>query len=340
MQQLDLTQLQWLNAAELQHHKDGTVQPWRLPPSQMDFLDQRTRFQAGNPSGVRIRLVSDTRRIVMEVAPEQKNRRWFDLVVDSELVGRVELEPEETCVAFDDLPGGQKTLELWLNHMYTPVMVRQLAIDDGASWASASDEGKPKLLFYGSSISHGRQAAGPTESWPVGAARLVGAEPINLGLGGACILHPTVARFIRDAPVDLLSFCLGINVTSGRTHNERGFHAATVGFIQIVREKHPDTPLAIQSPIFCRPFEEENDKTTFSLKRCREILAEIVETFHAHGDTRIFYTDGLELLGADDEALLFDGIHPDAEGHPLMSQRYAQIVWPRLNAMAKPGRRS
>lgn len=333
MQTVDLRLLEWVGARDLENTATGGLKPWRLPLALLEFLDERTFFQAGNPSGVRLRFASATCRLILDVEPEHKQKRWFDLVADDRLVGRVELPPGETEVVFDQLPEGEKTLELWLNHMYAPVIVRSLRVADGASVSRAAPCSKQRILFHGSSISHGRLAAGPTESWPVGAARMAGLDPVNLGLGGACRLEPAVARVIRGMSADYLSFCFGINVVSGLSHNARAFRAGVIGFIQIVREGHPETPLAVQGPIFCRPYERFEDETKFSLEQARSILREVVACFQRHGDQKILYGGDLEMLGAADEALLFDGVHPDAKGHPIMSRRFVEQVWPRLRAL-------
>ncbi len=331
MQQVDLRLPEWVGAIEVETTGQGGLKPWRLPLALLDFLDERTRFQAGNPSGVRLRFASSTRRLVLAVEPEPKQKRWFDLVADGRLAGRVELPPEVTDVVFSDLSAGEKVLELWLNHMYAPVIVRSLRVDDGDLTFRAVPQTKPRILFHGSSISHGRQAAGPTESWTVGAARLAGLDPVNLGVGGACRLEPAVARVIRGMPADYLSFCFGINVVSGYAMNARAFRAGVIGFIQIVREGHPGTPLAIQGPIFCRPFEQAGEKLTFSLEQSRGILREVVDCFRRHGDSNILYGGDLAMLGEADEGLLLaDAVHPGEAGHRLMSRRYVEQVWPRL----------
>ena len=335
MKSIDLTKLEWVGAMDLQPHSDGKVQPWRLPLELLDFLDPRTRFQAGNPSGVRIRFTSSTRSVELEVDAVPELKRWFDLLVDDKFAGRVELEPGKTEVVFDKLPDGEKVLELWLNHMYSPVIVSSLQIDDNASFESAPHSGKKRILFHGSSISHGRLADGPTESWTVGAGLLAGLDPINLGLGGGCILQPSIARIIRELSTEYLSFCFGANMVMGYTHNERSFRTDVAGFIQIVREGHPTTPLVVQGPVFCRPFEEFEDKKKFSLVQCRKALMEVVECFQKHGDRKIFYGGDLEHFGSDDESLFVDGVHPNGEGHRLMSRRYVGMVWPRLKALAE-----
>lgn len=333
---VDLAIPQWVGAAELQTHEQGHIQPWRLPLNMLDFLEDRTRFQAANPSGVRLRFASNTRNVYLTVEPEPKLERWFDLLADGRLAGRVKLDASQTAVHFEQLPAGEKTLELWLNHMYAPVTIVSLEVDADASFASAPKELRKRILFYGSSISHGRKADGPSESWTVGAAHLAELEPINMGLGGACTMEPAVARHLRDQSADYLSFCLGVNVVAGVTHSPRVFRSAVIGLIQTVREKHPHTPLAVQSGIFLDgPLEHTPNVIKMSMQSSREQIAQIVALFKKHGDKKIIYTDGLELLGPADAHLLIDGVHPGGEGHRLMSQRYNDIVWPQLKKLGE-----
>lgn len=337
---VDLAAVDWFGAAEVQRQADGTLKPWRLPTCLLPLLEDRTRFQAGNPSGVRLCLTTDATRVVLEVNPEPTLDRWFDLIADDELVGRVELPPGETKVAFTLSESKRRHVELWLNHMYAPVVVRRLCVNDGATVDTPRPITRPRLLFYGSSISHGRQADGPSETCIVGAARSVGLEPINLGLGGACTMEPVVAQFIRDTPADYLSFCLGINVQAGVTHSPRAFRSSIIGLIRIVREGHPTTPLAVQSPLYVDgPAEHTPNQLGMSLQGCRDIVAEVVRTLIAAGDRRLVYTDGLELFSRADaeQYIVNDGIHPHGRGHRLLSQRYAQVVWPRLAALPPAG---
>jgi hypothetical protein len=337
---VDLAKVDWFGAADVQQHDDGSRQPWRLPLGLLPLLEDRSRFQAGNPTGVRLRFATDATRIVLEVNPEPKLDRWFDLRADDELVGRVQLPPGQTQVAFTLSDARLRQVELWLNHMYAPVRVRSLCVNEGARVAAPGPITRPRLLFYGSSISHGRQADGPSETCLVGAARLAGLEPINLGLGGACTMEPVVAQFIRDTPADYLSFCLGINMQAGVTHSPRVFRSGVIGLIRIVREGHPTTPLAVQSPLYVDgPAEYTPNALGMSMQGCRDLVAEAVQTLIDAGDRNLVYTDGLELFSkADaDQYIVNDGIHPHGPGHRLLAQRYVKVVWPKLAALARAG---
>ncbi|GAB2845005.1 hypothetical protein GCM10027176_56010 [Actinoallomurus bryophytorum] len=76
-------------------------------------------------------------------------------------------------------------------------------------------------MHHGSSISHCCEAEGPLGTWPVVAARLAGADLLNLGLAGNAMVDHFTARTIRDRPADLISLKLGINVVNGDTLRPR-----------------------------------------------------------------------------------------------------------------------
>ena len=59
-----------------------------------------------------------------------------------------------------------------------------------------------------------------------------------------------------------------------------------------------------------------------TLRSVREILRDIVQTRSAE-DPALFYLDGLDLFGADDIALLPDGLHPSPAGYLRIADRFA-----------------
>ena len=106
-------------------------------------------------------------------------------------------------------------------------------------------------MHHGSSISHGSVATYPTETWPVVAARLAGLDLVNLGLGGSALLDPFVARTIRDTPADLISLKLGINLVNQDLLRRRALGPAVHGYLDTIRDGHPETPVRLVSPIYC-----------------------------------------------------------------------------------------
>jgi lysophospholipase L1-like esterase len=163
------------------------------------------------------------------------------------------------------------------------------------------------------------------------------------------MLDPFTARTIRDLPADLISLKLGINVVNGDTMRLRAFEPAVHGFLDTVREGHPDTPLLVISPILC-PIVEDLPGPTFpdfedgtvrfrtagdparlaegalSLSVIREALSRIVAERSAT-DPNLHYLDGRALFGEADAADLPDALHPNAAGYRRMGERFAAYAF-------------
>jgi hypothetical protein len=106
---------------------------------------------------------------------------------------------------------GYKDAEIWLPHNETTELV---ALRTDTPIEPAPDRSRKVWLHHGSSISHGSDAASLTTTWPTLAASLGGVELINLGLGGSALLDAFTARALRDAPADLISVKIGINLVN------------------------------------------------------------------------------------------------------------------------------
>ena len=291
----------------------------------------------------------------------RRPRGCVDLVVDGEVVastelaggelveldpmtGTTELHPAQTePVPFGGLAEGVKRVELWLPHNETVELV-ELRTDEPVQPAEPTGR---LWVHHGSSISQGSNAASPSRTWPVIAARRGGVELRNLGFGGSAFVDPFVARVIRDAPADFISVKFGINVVNLDAMRLRTFVPAVHGFLDTIRDGHPDTPLLVVSPICCPihedapgpslpsfdehgirftaggdPAEVSAGKLTLSVIRAE--LARIVEA-RAKDDQNLFYLDGLDLYGPDDyaETRLPDELHPDAATQQLIGRRFA-----------------
>lgn len=267
------------------------------------------------------------------------------------VTGQPTVIPGDDLVAtFDGLPARVKDVEIWLPHNETLEIIEVTA---DAPVAEAPLVGR-RWLHHGSSISQGSNAARPTGTWPAVAARLGGVELHNLGFGGAALLDPFVARVMRDTPADLLSVALGINLVNSDLMRLRAFRAGLHGFLDTIRDGHPSTPLLVVTPLHCRIHEATPGPGAFDT----EAIAEGRLAFMATGDpaevpagrltlesirtetTRLvaerqttdphlFLLDGLTLYGAADEAAhpLRDALHPDAETHRFIGERFAQHVF-------------
>ena len=364
-------------AVELEATAHG-LQPHRLPArARAQANDGQIAMAESQPSGVR--LVFRTRATVIELDTLRTTMAYagapprpdglYDLVVDGEPAGQasgtggnvllidmatgsVENRTGEVgTVRFDGLPDREKEVVIWLPHNEITQLV---ALRTDAPVEPAADPGRRTWVHHGSSISQGSDAASPSTTWPALASTQGGVELTNLGFGGSALLDPFTARALRDAPADLISVKIGINIVNLDVMRLRAFGPAVHGFLDTIREGHPTTPLLVVSPILC-PIHEDTpgpslpdfehfadgqlrfraagdssglDLGQLTLKVIRDELARIVAE-RAADDPHLHYLDGRELYGEPDaaELPLPDQLHPDAATHRLIGERFAALVF-------------
>lgn len=349
-------------ALELEATARGLT-PHRLPPGARAQGDAQLAMAEAQPSGVRVAFSTTATTVELDTVRTRvgyvglplRPDGVYDLLVDGELVaqavttgGRVLLlddtgaaettEGPVGTVRFAGLPARPKDVEIWLPHTEITELV---ALRTDAPVVPGVG-GRPVWLHHGSSISHGSNAASPSATWPALAAAAAGRDLVNLGLSGSAMVDQFVARVLRDTPADLISVKLGINVVNGDVMRRRAFGSAVHGFLDTVRDGHPDTPLLVVSPILCPIHERtpgpgavdlsggtlrfratgdpaERAAGRLALEDVREVLAEVTA---ARGD--VAYLDGRELYGPADVEVhpLPDALHPDAETHALIASRF------------------
>lgn len=318
-------------AVSLEETAEG-IHPWRLPVNRRDLFEPSVINKASMPAGIRMTLCSDTSAVTLRIVPPgvEPDPPWvFDLMVDGQLHQRVAPPMTADVVAFADLPDGEHLLELYLPSQYAPVVVRALEIDAGASLHSWTDERK-RLVVYGSSITHCRHAAGPSETWPAVVARHFDLHLTSLGYGGDCHMDAVVGRMIANLPADYIGLKLGINMMGAVSASQRSFRAMAIGLIETIRDGHPDTPMVVVSPICHPPNEATENGAGMTLQIMRDKLADAVHVLQAQGDGNLHYVDGLSVMGADDVGLYIDGIHPSAEGYHFLAQGWIREAAPKL----------
>ncbi|MFJ6388020.1 GDSL-type esterase/lipase family protein [Streptomyces sp. NPDC091972] len=364
-------------ALDVERTEHGVL-PHRLPArARAQNTDGQLAMAESQPSGVRLALRTRATALELDTLPTKQSyvgapprpHGLYDLVVDGRPAGQgsvrggnviivdmtegtSEVRPGAPgTVRFDGLSGELKDIEIWLPHNETTELI---ALRTDAPVEPAPRGDRRVWLHHGSSISHGSDAASPTGVWPAVAAALGGVELINLGLAGSALLDPFTARAVRDTPADLISLKIGINIVNHDLMRLRAFGPAVHGFLDTVREGHPDTPLLVVSPILC-PIHEDTPGPSFpdvselgegrlrfrtlgdpaerasgklTLQVIREELARIVKQ-RAADDPHLHYLDGRELYGEADSAELPlpDDLHPDATTHRRMGERFAGIAF-------------
>ncbi|SDJ37529.1 GDSL-type esterase/lipase family protein [Streptomyces indicus] len=373
-------------ALELEATGRGVL-PHRLPArARAQCADGQLAMAESQPSGVRIALRTRATALELDTLPTKRVYAGapprpdglYDLLVDGELAGQASVSGGDTVtidmstgsaehtpgsagtLRFAGLPDRDKVLEVWLPHNETTQLV---ALRTDAPVEPVPQEGRRTWLHHGSSISHGSDAASPSTTWPALAARLGGADLVNLGFGGSALLDPFTARAMRDTPADLISVKIGINLVNLDLMRLRAFGPAVHGFLDTIREGHPTTPLLVVSPIHCAIHEDTPGPGAFdldalatgtlrfkatgdpaevaagklTLRVIRDELARIVAQ-RAADDPQLHHLDGLALYGAEDaaELPLPDDLHPDAAAHRRIGERFARHAFAADGPFAAP----
>ena len=313
--------LRWEGAVSVEH-AGGWSQAWRVPHESRGLYPPPLVERAEMPAGVRLTFRSDTSLVAGTFEPAG-DLTLIDLFVDGEWMGSAPLAGTDQF-RFEGIhahaPRQERLIELWLPQ-FGRFKLKSLEVSDGAS-LTPHVETRKRWVTYGSSITQCRTAASPSQTWPGVVARGLDVHLTCLGYGGQCHLDSMIARMMRDVPADYLSMCVGINIYGANSLNERSFRPAIIGFVRIVRERHPETPFAVMSPILSPPREEVVNKVGFTLRGMREEVRAAVETLRAHGDSNVHYVDGLEVFGTDLGHLLPDEVHPNAEGYKMMGKNF------------------
>ena len=365
-------------ALALQPGFGGGVLPRRLPEwTRAEVPDVVMDTTVSLTAGVRVELVTDSPVLELELsgtaiaAPELAYvAPAVELVVDGDVAGleraveaavirvestapgemKVEFEPgSRSTLRFDLGPAGvERRCQLWLP-TGASVELHELRLGPGAHW-SLFPPGRRRWVHYGSSISHCAEVDRPSAAWPIAVALRRDLDLVDLAFAGQCQLDPFVARTIRDLEADCISMKVGINFLNAASMTERTFAPALHGFLDIVREGHPGTPLLLVSPIFCPLVEDhpgptiaapDGDRIAFravelppegtplalTARRIREIVASMVASRRDDGDGILISLDGLALLSEADEGSLHDRLHPDAAGYRLLRERFEAVAF-------------
>jgi len=255
------------------------------------------------------------------------DRSWQEVVGPRSLI-ELDLGPTDA----------QREVTIWLTHNGQTV-IHEVRSDAPLEPAPVST--RAVWLHHGSSVSHCLEATSPLGPWPQLAAHALDLELTNLAIAGNAQLDPFVARTIAAQQADVISLKLGVNIINADSMRRRAFVPALHGFLDLVREGHPHTPIVVMTPIVSPAIEDIPGPTrkfadgfyrgtpreiapgdgTLTLGIVRQLVLEAVAQ-RAQSDPLLFGFDGLTLFAAHDAAMLWDGLHPNQQGYHLIASRF------------------
>jgi lysophospholipase L1-like esterase len=355
------------------------VIPRRLPDwTRAQYADNGINQTARTPSGVRLRFRTSASeiklnvlvsRVVITGLVETKRPAAFDLFVDGQeaqsvlaqngntlrlelslpnvAVLKETIEPgADDLIVFGNLGDEIKDIEIWFP---SSAVVEVGPIETNKEILAPNKDTNKKWVHYGSSISQCGEAERPFHIWPVRASKLLGLNLTNFGFGGQCQLDGFVARSIANTPADFISLKLGINLVNADSMRERAFIPAVHNLLDTIREKQPNVPILVISPIWC-PFHETTSGPTLlgdsglystqrpnelsagvlTLTRIREILPEIIKK---REDKNLHFMSGLDLFDKEDVHNMPDLLHPNSAGYCEMAERFVKAQKAFISAL-------
>jgi hypothetical protein len=356
---------------------DGGFSPRRLTRSALaERADENIRLVSGLATGVRLRLTTAATVIELDMSIRTRvldqgvavNTPATGVEVSGELVERVQNDtfarrwPDDTGGVIESgtarsvvrlAPGGDGSIErpvtVWLPHD-AEVVIHSAHADAPVGVADADP--RPVWVHHGSSISHALAAPGPFGPWPQRAARDLDLNLTNLSLAGQAVLDPSVARAIAACPASIITLKLGINVINCDGLSVRTFTPAVHGFLDLIRQVQPHTPIVLITAFAC-PIHENTPGPTvagpdgkamplpriqddrdgrLTLSTTRDLIGSVVQS---RNDDALFLLDGLTLFGQADAHLLADNLHPDLEGIDLIGERFVRVARDRRSPLGK-----
>jgi hypothetical protein len=189
----------------------------------------------------------------------------------------------------------------------------------------------PELTYlaYGTSITHGAAATGAHLTYPAQVARRLGANLVNLGVGGAAQCEKPLADYVaarRDWQV--ASLALSVNMI-GAGFDPAGFRDRVTYWVHTVAGSDPARPVACITlyPHFrdCCPGFSQSPNWHIKPDECRAILREAVASCPTDNAFLVEGPDMLDLGGLSD-----DLIHPADHGMIQMGEVLARELRARL----------
>lgn len=176
-----------------------------------------------------------------------------------------------------------------------------------------------KIVIYGTSITQGGCVSRPGMAYSNILSRKLDTEFVNLGFSGNGKGEPDLAQIINQiSGVNLI--ILDYEANANKTIQ------GTIGpFVDILREKHPKTPILIMSKT--RYASATDGSEAFELlMNNRDFQKKLVANRKDTGDTNIYFLDGSVVLGEDYYECTVDGSHPSDLG----SSRIAEALLKKI----------
>lgn len=182
-----------------------------------------------------------------------------------------------------------------------------------------------RIVFHGSSFTHGHSASRAGMSYPMQFMRRTGLQVIPLGVSGNCLMQPFFIDFLKDVEADAFVFDSFSNPVADVIEKR------LMPFIEGLQAAHPGKPLIFQRTICW-------EKDNFDLKHraeteAKQAMSDSLMKIACKKYKDVYYIRPDAALH-NGESSTVDGVHPNDNGYSVWE---ASIEKPILRILAKYG---
>ena len=216
---------------------------------------------------------------------------------------------------------GKKECMLYLP-MFNTLESFQIGVDENATIEAMPSPFEKRILFVGSSLTHGASAARPGLCYVARMGRMLNVETPNIGLSGMCKLDDFFANIVCATEADAYIFDTFSNST--KQHIEDRLY----NFVKRVTEAHPGKPM-----IFLQTIERESGHFDMVVKQrnTEQRAAAVTEMARAIKDFPNVYFINPGFWVSDDGEGTIDGSHLNDLG----VQRTLDNIMPKIKKILK-----
>lgn len=211
-----------------------------------------------------------------------------------------------------NMKDGEKECLLYLP-MFSIVDSINIGVEPGAYVRPIENPFRRRIVFHGSSFTHGASISHPAMSYVMQFERNTGLHTPVLGMGGNALLQQPCANVLADTEADAFVFDCFSNP------NAQQVEERLEPFIATIREKHPDTPMIFMQTI---RRENRNFDTLIDRSECERIeMAEKKMKEVMAKDSNIYF-----IHPTAGEGTTCDGTHPSDLGYYLWEQSIREPI--------------
>ncbi len=239
-------------ALRVEKNNEGEIALYRFTEKQMALYERVNPdfyVKSFGTAGVRLEMDTDSDLLELKYHTRPASSRrfyYFDVFVDGVMMKHFGHEDITQAISTlrMELPAGTHRVCIYFPNL-AAATIRSLALSDGATFAPVKKE--LKLLSFGDSITQGYDAKYASQSYANLLADKLGAELVNMGIGGE-IFRPELVDAEMNYQPDIVTVAYGTNDWSGQTR-ERTVSCAN-DFYANVRAAFPNAKIFAITPIW------------------------------------------------------------------------------------------